>query len=141
MDEVTDFEKLLLRTFQENSNPMQLVKILKRKLSVNNPLTGAKNLKVIDEMLEREPLRKYVLYAKKFYESNLVFEQIGKVNGLKGSEQKVYQNDPDYWTFKKKLASPKQAPQKLSYFQQQLKLKHKEAQFQQNQNEARKATV
>lgn len=74
VDEVTEFEKLLLRTFQENSNPMQLVKILKRKLSLNNPVGGAKNLKVIDAMLEREPLRKYVLFAKKFYESNQVFE-------------------------------------------------------------------
>ena len=66
---------------------MQLIKILKRKLSLGNPVQGAKKIKFIDDLLQREPLRKYVLFAKRFYESNIIFDQIAKVNSRKGDEK------------------------------------------------------
>ena len=48
---------------------------------------------MIDEMLSREPLRKYVLFAQKCYYSNTVFDQIAEVHSFKGNEEMVYQYD------------------------------------------------
>ena len=78
-DEVTEFEKLLYRTFEESPDPMALVKILKRKLSINDPENGPRYVKIIDELLEKEPLRQFVLYSKRSYYSNEVFDQIEKL--------------------------------------------------------------
>ena len=73
-DEQTEFQKLLYKTFDESPDPMQLIKILKRKLSINDSENGAKNIKVLEEMLTQEPLRKFVLFAKKCYYSDEIFD-------------------------------------------------------------------
>ena len=76
INEETEFEKLLYRTFEESPDPMQLINILRRKLSINDPVNGAKNVEILDKMLRREPLRKFVLFAKQYYCSNQIFKQI-----------------------------------------------------------------
>lgn len=79
VDDLTEYEKSLYRILDESPNPMQLINILKRKLSINEPENGARNVKILEKMLEREPLRRFVLYAKKCYYSNHIFDQIGKI--------------------------------------------------------------
>ena len=43
-DEETEFEKKLLLVLRKTGDPLQLIKIIKRKLSINNPTQGARNL-------------------------------------------------------------------------------------------------
>ena len=72
---------------------------------------------MINEMLSREPLRKYVLFAQKCYYSNTVFDQIAQVHSLKGNEEKVYQDDSDYHTYMR-MKENKIPPKKSTYFEQ-----------------------
>ena len=44
----TDFEKLLYRTFEESPDPMQLIKILRRKLQIIDPANGAKYVQTLN---------------------------------------------------------------------------------------------
>ena len=73
-DDQTDFEKILYKTFEKSPDPMQLIKILKRKLSMSDSEMGNEYVKILDEMLRKEPLRKFVLFAKKSYFSNQMTE-------------------------------------------------------------------
>ena len=75
---------------------MQLINILRRKLSIHDPENGASNVKILDEMLEREPLRKFVLFANKCYCSDQVFDQIAQIHKLKGNVHEVYKKDKEY---------------------------------------------
>ena len=73
VDDQTEFEKQLYRMFEESPDPMQLINILRRKLSIHDPENGARNVQILDSMLEREPLRKFVLFANKCYCSDEIF--------------------------------------------------------------------
>ena len=52
---------------------MQLVKILKRKLQMSDPDFGPRQAKYIDKILQREPIKKFILYARRCYYSDEVF--------------------------------------------------------------------
>ena len=75
-DDITAYEQELYQMLEESPDPMQLISILKRKLSINDPENGARNVQILEQMLEQEPLRKFVLYAKKSYVSNEIADQI-----------------------------------------------------------------
>lgn len=132
VDDETEFEKLLYRTFDESPDPMQLINILRRKLSINDPEHGAKNVQILDEMLSREPLRKFVLFANKYYCSTEIFDQIAQIQKLKGNVDEVYKKDQEYQTMMKSKQN-RSPPAKKSYFQQQLEQKHSQALFHETQ--------
>ena len=74
-DEQTEFEKRLLQELGDrtDANAMELISILRRKLQMRDHEHGASNLNVLEGMLEKEPLHKFILFAKKYYCSNEVF--------------------------------------------------------------------
>ena len=74
VDDQTEFEKKLIGVFSESSDTLQLIAILKRKLKMNDPKNSARNLAILEEMLAREPLHKFILFAKNCYCSNEIFE-------------------------------------------------------------------
>ena len=92
----TEFEKLLYKAFADSPDTLQLISILKRKLSIHDPVKGAHNVKILDEMLKKEPLRKFVLFAKRYYESDQIYSQIAKVFNMHGNEKEVFKNEPEY---------------------------------------------
>ena len=83
-------------------------------------------------MLSREPLRKFVLFANKYYCSTEIFDQIAQIQKLKGNVDEVYKKDQEYQTMMKSKQN-RSPPAKKSYFQQQLEQKHSQALFHETQ--------
>ena len=67
-------------------------------------------------MLQREPLRRFVLFANKCYCSNDIFEQIASIHQLKGNADKVYKDDQEYHTMMKSKQNRSHSSKK-TYFQ------------------------
>ena len=86
---------------------------------MNDPKNSTRNLAIFEEMLAREPLHKFILFAKNGYCSNEIFEQIAQIEKLKGNIDEVYKNDQDYHTMMK-LKQSKSPPPATSYFQRTL---------------------
>ena len=79
VDDQTEFEKKLIHVFNESPDTLELIKIFKRKLKMNDPKNSTRNLAILEEMLAREPLHKFILFAKNAYCSNEIFEQIAQI--------------------------------------------------------------
>ena len=69
----SEFERRLYKAFEESKDPEQLIKILKRKLTMGDREMGSQQAKYLDEILRREPIRQFLLYARKCYYSDRVF--------------------------------------------------------------------
>ena len=92
----SEFERRLYKAFEESKDPEQLIKILKRKLTMGDREMGSQQAKYLDEILRREPIRQFLLYARKCYYSDRVFDQIQRVNDRFGNEAEVYKNDKEF---------------------------------------------
>ena len=116
----SNFERQLYQAFEESPDPEQLIKILKRKLTMGDREMGTQQAKYLDEILGREPIKQFILYARKSYYSNHVFDQIERVGNRFGNEAEVYKNDKGFQAKAKAKQLKAEKPVKNSYFTQRL---------------------
>ena len=96
VDEEKEFEKLLARTLLASSDHNAVLRIFQRKLGVQSKGKAEGNLKILEEMLEREPLKMFAVRGSLCYLSSKMAGQMDALAEREGNEEELYKDDATY---------------------------------------------
>ena len=96
IDDETKFEKILAKTLLESRDHNALIRIFKRKLGVQSKEKADRNLKILEKMLGREPLKMFAVRGSLCYLSSKMSDQMDGLARKEGNEEELYKDDEEY---------------------------------------------
>ena len=96
IDEETEFEKLLAKTLLESRDHNALIRIFRRKLGVQSKEKAERNMKILEKMLAREPLKMFAVRGSMCYLSSKLSDQMDGLARREGNAEELYKDDEDY---------------------------------------------